>query len=336
MTMIKRIPLMYHPTNVVFLDDDPKFLHSLCMNLDLRIPYVEDTDPDKIMHYLKTHTYKQDALSALIVNQVFDDHNNKPGSPETFAVDFSQLLTTLTSPTRFKQSVFGMFDRSMKQIDGIDFCRSIREAGLPIKIHLFTGQTTTDEAVQLFNEKIIDGFLVKGGDYAKLAEKINAVIFEYTWRQFVDLGESLSGLMFNVLKPLQDEQFFNVFQKIREKNHIIEFYLLDSSCSFLLIDADGVVKQLFVRNESDFKDCYEITKDAKAPYDVIQAIRGYQQFPYTKKTMGYANLKDDQWENAMVQMDKVPGRELYYAVVDRPDIEVYSFNRYMQEEWPKP
>jgi hypothetical protein len=44
-------------------------------------------------------------------------------------------------------------------------------------------------------------------------------------------------------------------------------------------------------------------------------IRGHQMFPYTKEAMGYVSLNDKQWENAMVQMDKVPGRELYYAVL---------------------
>jgi CheY-like chemotaxis protein len=334
MPVVKSIPLLYHPTNVVFLDDDPKFLNVLSMNLDLTIPYVTDTDPQKVMHYLKRHTYEPDALSAMIIKRTYEDF--KPGAPETFAVDFSALLATLTTPTRFKKSLHGMFDRAMKEVDGIAFCRSIREENIPIKIHLFTGKTSTDEAVELFNQKLIDGFLPKEKDVAKLAEKVNAIIREATWQQFVELGEKLSGLLSHVLKPLRDEQFINVFTREYEKYNTVEFYIVDSSCSFLLIDADGNVKLLFVTNEEEFKNSYEIAKDAKAPYEVLQAIRGRQMFPYTKEAMGYVSLNDEQWENAMVQMDKVPGRELYYAVIDRPDIEVYSFNRYMQEEWPQP
>lgn len=333
-SFIKSIPMVYHPTNVIFLDDDPSFLHGLSMNIDESIPYVTDTNPHKIMQYLKTHCYTPVGLSALIVTRTFD--NIKPGDPEFFAIDFSKLLDTLSTPTRFKKIVHGMFDRAMKEIDGVLFCRAIREENIPIKIHLFTGKTSMDEAVELFNKKIIDGFLNKEENNKELSKKVNVIVRENTWRQFVDLGERLGGLLSHELKPLYDEQFINVFTRIYEKNKIVEFYIVDLSCSFLMIDADGAAKLLFVRNEEDFKDCYEIAKDTDLSNDMLQAIRERRMFPYTKKSMGYLNLNKEQWEYAMIQMDKVPGRELYYAVIDRPDIKVFSFNRYMQEEWPQP
>jgi len=330
------IPLMYHPTNVVILDDDPKILTDLSLVLAHDIPYVVNNDPQKIMQYLKTHVYHPDTLSALITQQTFD--NPEPSTQETFAIDYSRLPGNLEEPTRFKKSLHIMIDRAMKKIDGLEFCSAVREENWPVHLTLFTGQTTDAAAVQAFNQKIIDGFLVKEGDYAKVAVKINNLIRENTWQQFVNLGIKLAGPLLHLLKPLRDEQFVKVFMQIYEKYKIVEFYLLDSSCSFLLIDADGHAKHFFVRNDADFVDCYEIAKNSEATHKILEAIRGRQMFPYTKEVMGYAELQGEQWESdgMMVEMHKVPGRELYYTVVNRPDIKVFSFNRYLQEEWPKP
>ena len=331
MATYSRIPLMYHPTNVVLLDDDPKILNDISLIIANDIPYVVDDDPQQIMEYLKTHTYHRDALSALITKEASE---TRPGA-EAFIVDFSQLLAMLVSPERFKKCVYAMIDRAMKRIDGLDFCRKVRSAKFLVKLLLFTAQTTSEDAVEAFNQKIIDGFLVKEGDPDKIAQKINDYIREYTWLQFVDLGEALTGLLSHVLKPLSDEQFINIFETIYRRYKIVEFYLLDSSCSFLIIDALGKAKQLFVRNDADFKECYEVAKDNKAPYEVLQALRGRQMFPYTEDDMGYAEYQSDAWDNIMVAMDKVPGRELYYAVVDRPNVKVFSFHKYQQEIWPQ-
>jgi len=328
------IPLLYHPTNVVLLDDDPKFLNNISLLLPYDMPYVLDSDPQKIMHYLKTHAYEPDTLSALVTEQVFDRPDNE-STHETFVIDFSKLQETLNLPMRFKKSTVGMIDRFMQSIDGTDFCRAIQKNELPIRRILFTGKTNADEAVNLFNHKVIDGFLVKqSGDM--LAENIATTIYQHSWQQFLDLGKSLGGLLSHILKPLSDEQFIKIFNRVRQQYAVIEFYLLDSSCSFLLLDAKGHAKQLLVRNNQDFKDCYDIAKDSEAPYGVLQALRDHQMFPYTKNPMGYARLQGDAWDEMMVAMEKIPGRELYFTIIDRPDIEAYSFEKYLQEEWPNP
>lgn len=334
MMSYSHIPVLYHPTNVILLDDDPTFLNDISLLLPNDIPYVLNDDPHKIISYLKMHTYESDALSALVTEQIYDriDSND---SREAFAIDFSRLQETLNLPIRFKKSTVGMIDRFMKKMDGIDFCEAIQEDELLIKCILFTGKTSTDEAVALFNQKIIDGFLVKEGDDI-LAEKISTTINEHAWQQFVDLGNTLGGSLSHLLKPLIDEQFITIFDRIRRHYEIVEFYLLDSSCSFLLIDAKGYARQLFVRNDQDFKDCYDIAKDTQAPYDTLQTLRSYQMFPYTKNTMGYARLQGDAWDEVMVAMEEIPGRELYFTVIDRPDIEVYPFEKYLHEEWPNP
>jgi len=199
MPLYSHIPLLYHPTNVVLLDDDPKFLNDISLLLPNDMPYILNDDPQKTIHYLRKNTYESDILSALVTEQIYD-RSDGDAAGDAFVINFSRLQETLNLPLRFKKSTVGMIDRFMQCMDGIDFCRAIQKDELLIKRILFTGKTNTNEAVKLFNQKIIDGFLLKEGDDI-LAKNIATIIKEHSWQQFVDLGKSLGGLLSHILPP---------------------------------------------------------------------------------------------------------------------------------------
>ncbi|OGO93857.1 MAG: hypothetical protein A3F41_01460 [Coxiella sp. RIFCSPHIGHO2_12_FULL_44_14] len=333
MSIRAHIPLLYHPTNVVILDDDPSFINVVRQAIDHSTPYLSSSDPHRILNYLHTHTYQQDTLSSLLVHPSFESIE-KAETVETFDVDFSKLRKHLNQPDHYKKVVVALVDQSMERLDGLEFCRTVREDGLLVKLILFTGKAGTAKAVKAFNEGIIDAYLSKQD--AHWTEKINELIAHYSWQQFLDLAHSLGGFISHVMKPLYDEQFSEIFEHVRHREHVDEFYVLDSGCSFLLLRNSGAAKQLLVRNEADYEDVYEFAKNSKAPYDVLQALRNRQQFPYTPQPMGYTKLQEDAWDEVMIAVDKIPGRELYYTIIDRPDVTPFSFNKYFKEVWPKP
>lgn len=43
----------YHPTNVVIVDDNKRFLNSICFDLDESIAYRLFDKPEKALHFLK-------------------------------------------------------------------------------------------------------------------------------------------------------------------------------------------------------------------------------------------------------------------------------------------
>ncbi|OGO93814.1 MAG: hypothetical protein A3F10_03090 [Coxiella sp. RIFCSPHIGHO2_12_FULL_42_15] len=327
------IPVIYHPTNVIVLDDKAPFLNIVRQMIDRHIPYITETNPKRVLNYLRSHTYRRDSMTQLLLRRNYDAAHDPSDNAESFYLDFSRVLALLQSPDFYKKVVIVFIDRQMPLKDGLELCREIRKEGLMTILVLFTGETTSDEVVDAFNKGDIDFYLPKQN---LDRNKINTCITEGIWKFFIRISETLTGLMFHELMPLYDEQFFEVFDNIRQKYHVNAFYLLDLSCSFLLVNAKGEAKKLFVRNEDDFKDCYDIAKDSKAPDEVLQALRNRQQFPYTKGNMGYAKLVGDQWDDFLISMNKVPGRELYYAVIDRPDVEIFSFQKYFEEVWPQP
>ncbi len=90
-----------------------------------------------------------------------------------------------------------------------------------------------------------------------------------------------------------------------------------------------------VRNDEDFKEAIEFAKNADAPESVLKALENRESFPYTKEKNGYVNLDAADWPDALVKMMPIAGANLYYALIKRPDINVFSFDRYFAEVWPK-
>lgn len=334
-----RIPLLYHPTNVAILDDEPAFIDYMRQAISHDVPYVTETRPELLLQYLATHTYESDALSSLITRQSFDPGrgNFDPNdASEYFQVNYLYLKDLFSHAEHFKKITVIFVDETLRNpISGLEFCRRVREAGWKVKLVLLTGKFDIKGAIEALNTGVIDAYLNKG-DVDTLDKDINQLIQQFSWENFSEIGESLSGFLSHLIKPISDEQFKKVFDEVCRKEKTVEFCIFNSTCSFLLADNYGVVKQLFVRDDAAFKDMYELAKDSEAPYDVLQALRGRQQFPFTKKEWGHLNLKGDAWEAVMVPMDKVPGREWYYTVVERPDLDVFSFKKYFDEVWPTP
>lgn len=331
----EKLPLMYHPTNVLLVDDQPVFLNQMCENIDHNIPYVTAIDPEQALAYLRTHTYLGDIQSLLVAQPNFNNVMQSPTSIENFDIDFSTLRRDLDSPERFKKITVVFVDQSMPKMEGLDFCRRVRKENLLVKLILLTGNAGLDKAVDAFNEGIVDAYIPK--DHPNLIKVVNEHIRRYSWLQFMELSDRLAGLISHIIKPLYDEKFFEIFSEIWQKQQEKgEFYLMDSSCSFLFLNDDLKKQIFFVRNECDFNEIYELAKNSEAPYSVLEAIRGRQKFPITPDPRGYLKLQGDAWEDVMEFMSKVPGRELYYALVDRPGMEVFSFKRYFNEVWPQP
>ena len=325
------LPLIYHPTTVLFIDDNQAFLNTMGFALGEGTTYVLETDPIKAMDYLQQHSYKIEELSQVVSKQDFDYLTHQSGV-ESFNFEFGRLRGQLEKPDRYKRVVTLVVDKSMPILDGLELCRRVRERGLAVKCILLTGLSDTNEAIEAFNEGIIDAYLPK--EDPLLAQKLIEYINTYTWQQFQDFTTMLTGPLSHIMRPLRDERFIDAFQEILQQQKITEFYLLDSSCSYLLVTGEGSAKIMLVRDESDFQDVFEIAKNNGAPFDVVQIIKERQGFPYTPTLgKGFTALEGDDWKEAIVPVNKIKGRDFYYALVDRPDIPVISFNHYYENIW---
>lgn len=337
--METQLPLWYHPTNVFLLDDDRHYLNFLTRNIDPLFPFVMDTDPQKALRYLQSHTYRPQEMAKHLVQQNFDNAQSvtQPGI-ETYDINISRLRGDLSSPERFKKITVAIVDRYIPGSDGIEFCHQLKkEFNFPIKLILLTGATEVGEAISAFNAGKIDAFIEKKAGTAKeMVQEINRTLRNLSWQQFQTISQELLGILTNSFSHIFDSKFYECFESIRVEEQTVEFHLLDSSGSFLLLNKEGHEKIFLVRKNEDFDMMYELAKDAGAFQNVLQNLRNRQQFPFTRLGSAHLSAKGDTWDQLMVPMHKIPGRELFYSVIDYPGEEAMGFNQYRNEIWPTP
>ena len=339
MAIYKNLPVFYRPTNVLLLDDDRKLLNSLSDLIDPVFPYILRENPAKALHYLQTHTYNTHSLSKKLFHRDYDTMSESD-IDEKIGFHLKTLSADLHSPEPYKRAVVALVDHMMEGMTGLKFCHHVRELGLPIQLVLLTGVATPQEAIDALNHGIIDAYIskeeLKKGDQ-KINQTINNIIKMLAWKQFQHMSQALLGSVLSQSSVLDDEHFQEIFKKILEQQDICEFYMTDMSCSYLLIHPSGKVKFLMVRSLSDFDTLYDVAKDSHAPHHVLQFIRDKQRYPFRRIDELLPMLEGDDWEDVMKQVDKVPGRDIFYAVLDCPHPpEIFSFNRYVNEVWPAP
>ena len=332
MSKTNHIPLIYHPTNVLMLDDDRTFLESLKPIIDINVPYIVEADPELAFAYLNKHCYRENTLPSLVSEPNFD-HIEGLGSVEHFNVDFGKLSEKVDTPDRFNRVTVAFIDQLMPRMNGLDFCRKVKEQGLQVKLVLLTGNAGLDDAISAFNEGVIDAYISKGR--LDLVETINFYLARESWQQFVDLGSRVSGLIAHTIQPLNDKKFSEFFHEIWRDHQKGEFYLMDSSCSFMFFDPQGEATLLMVRNEADFAEAIEFAKNAEASETVTHALEARESFPHTKQKSGYVQLDADEWPDALVKVKPILGTDLYYTLINQPDVQGFSFDRYFAEVWPK-
>ena len=330
--MKTHLPLFYHPSSVLFLDDSQNMLTSLSMKVDKDFSPVLQQNPQEALKYLKSHHLDPTNQSAFVIKEneeVCPDAENS--HVETYDIDFSSLHDDLISPQRFQKVQVAVIDRHIPAMDGLEFCRLIKkEFKFSIKIILLTGATTIDQAVEAFNCGLIDAFIQKSSSSDKMMIEINKKINELAWQQFQENSQQLTGLFNHKLSHNANPNFCELFKKIREENGIVEFYLYDSSGSFLMLNKQGESTLLLLRSKADFEMMDELADDSGASNKVLAGLRNQSLFPFSSANNPLL-LEGKEWDKVMVEMHPVPNQDLFYAIVPFTDIKAVSFERYINE-----
>jgi CheY-like chemotaxis protein len=230
---MKQINPCNFPTRVFLIDDSSQALEKLERVLDdAHATYHSFNKPQEAVNFIN-------ALPAL------PDQWKTPMEEGLLDVEISNLYQEIYNPKRFNQVSTIVVDYDMPALNGLELCEQINSSH--IQKVLLTGAADEELAVQAFNRGLIQHFIRKQDPQA--LDLLDQYISESQQRYFKTLTQGLVRQIDADSTAIADPVFIDLFKKITQEHDICEYYLLEGTGSFLMLDAQGHPSALFTFTE---------------------------------------------------------------------------------------
>lgn len=299
----------FHPTQIVLVDDDIDFLGNLSLQVDADLAYLLFDSTHKALDYLNER--QADRLSR---NRFFREvraDRQGAGNGVSLEIDLDSLRQEMQAPDRFAQISVALVDYAMPQMDGLEFCRRIRDPH--VRKILFTGVATEADAVDAFNQGIIDGYIRKHEHavYDVLNSTIRQCQHDYMRDAFVAAADLFPLQVPNLL---EDPSVAQLMDRLRRSHDTVEYYLADAPAGFWLVSGSGAVQRLVFQTDADAKARAEHSNEIGL--DSAQA----QQVALNELIFLSISTSEDTVENIVQPSNSMPGNDrLRWAVFDIPE-----------------
>lgn len=258
--MLKNIPCYYHPTTLLFVDDNLDFLAGLADALKDRWACKMLADPQRALKYLqKIHYAKPSAHFCL--------HPLEDERPEHRFTDLNiqAISSQIYNPNRFAHISVVVVDYTMPNLDGLTLCKQLMDT--TYKKILLTGAADEKIAVDAFNQGLIHAYLRK--DDPLLIEKLQDTIYTLEHHYFIEHSKIIADNM-AVKSPIwgaslfNSPHFFDIFYSFYKKQQPAEYYLNALTGSFLFVDSEGNLSELAIVDEDIMKTLEDFTNEAES------------------------------------------------------------------------
>lgn len=325
----RAIQPFHFPTTVAFIDDSPQFLSNLSLQLDSRLAFRLFHSPFAALVALNGASAAQPVAERFF--SLYRHRGDKNQTRHVIDVSLDMIHREVHNARRFEQVSVVVVDYDMPEIDGLEFCRNLRNKA--IKKILLTGKADEQVAVRAFNEKVIDRFIRKQND--DVMALLNLAIAELQQEHFDQIEHMLSDALAVGSHPfLRDPGFAQRFAEIHASLGIVEHYLSCSPDGILMLDMQGTAYLLIVQTEEMIQGHYEIASDQDAPEELLRQLRSGSSLPYFWKTGGnYSPIYED-WQPCLHPAIEFKGEDWYlYTLVKNPGAfnlkYVYPFSEYL-------
>jgi CheY-like chemotaxis protein len=269
--MPNEIAAYYFPSTVFLIDDDAALLSTLLLKLEKTSFYRTSSMPFEALKVL------QNTSSLNIAPPQFMDPIEIEEDEANHCVlnlDFNSHLKWLESDRRFQEISVLIVDYTMPGINGIDLVTQLKDKSF--KKILLTGEPDQGIAIRAFNEGLIDRYLTKTID---MYSTLNAYIKELQLAYFMEQSASLFNFVAPQNQIAQNDTFKKIFQATIQQLNIVEYYLVNRSGAFLLLDPKGKMYYLDVQSEYNLVAYTDIALGNDAPQAIIARLQNRTAMP---------------------------------------------------------
>ena len=324
----------YHPTRVVFVDDDRAFLNLLPLRLDGAVPFLRFESPRELLGELESGRL-QGALE-LDWWDSYPAEGGHQGLEQVVAFDSSMIFMRVFNRARFGLVSVVVIDYRMPEMSGLDLCRKL--AHLPCKRILLTGQADEGLAVHAFNEGLIDMYLPKL--HPRLDTELSLAIQRFQFA-FLEQATELMTKVLSTADPVVwgDPDFARFFYQICKDRRTVEYYAVSDPKGYLLVDAQGEGELMLLFDEVDLDAQCAAAIASRAPEEVVERLRSRRGGLYFAQEDAEYVLCEAEWSKACLPLHPFPGRaDRFYALVGQPSPlmvnpdTILGLNRYLNAE----
>lgn len=335
-----RLAPYFHPTQIVLVDDDIDFLGNLSLQLDADLPYLLFDSAHKALGYINNRDSKAPSRRRFFSfdSQHAGSHLTGADGARKVSLDTVALAREMHFTNRFSRISIAMVDYAMPQMNGLDFCRQIRNPH--IKKILFTGVATETEAVAAFNSGVIDRFIRKSDP--DVYEQLNGAIRELQCAHILDTFTGASNV-FDVQVPelLRDPAIETLLTNLRVRYELVEYYMAGDPTGFTLVDGDGGLYRLVIVEAREQAQLIEEAEANGAPPECLKLLSAGDNLLDPALSAPARSVTSDpycQWKSHIRAATRLEGKRSYrWAVFDtgQPGSGITppsaTFNRYL--EW---
>ncbi len=248
--MIRTLPAYFHPTTLLFVDDDKHLIDSMQGALQNVFNIQKFSSGSDAFAFIERHQKDpktQPAIERII--QYTEDFVIEEKRPAI--VNLSALMTHLLNPKRFETISVTIVDFAMPYMTGVEFLEKINH--FDSKKIMFTGEAFNIEGLNLFNFNIIDRICRK----SEPARVMTAIFEDMQLRYFQEHNQVLLNALRNLslVTPqcLQDADLTSpVFELLRSRG-IAEFYLINHEGFFVTATAKGELGLFILQSEAEHR-----------------------------------------------------------------------------------
>jgi CheY-like chemotaxis protein len=295
------LPAYCFPSTVFLIDDDAVLLSTLLLKLEKGNFHQTSSKPLEALSFLKTYESAPIKLPHLM-DAIESDETDRA----VLDLNFNSYLKCLETAERFKEISVLIVDYTMPEINGVDLITQLKDK--PFKKILLTGELDQGIAVRAFNDGLIDRYISKNTDIFPL---LNTYVKELQIAYFAEKSKDLFNFVIPAHQIAQTEAFKKIFQSLLEKHKIVEYYLLNHTGAFLLLDAQGKMYYLALQSEADLIHYADIAIDNEASPTTINALKDRKSMPVFMSEMDHHKSVEG-WNLQTIQPLQIDSNNLLY------------------------